>query len=137
MKVIGIIGTRRRDGINDYIAVLNQFIKIYEPGDAICSGLCPQGGDRFAVIIADILKLPDDKRIWFPADWNNLKAPGARIKRNKYGPYNANAGFIRNTDIARSSDILIACVAQDRKGGTEDTISKFAAFHGIDNLLIV
>ena len=34
------------------------------------------------------------------------------------------AGFYRNTFIARDSDILIALVAEDRKGGTEDTLKK-------------
>ena len=34
------------------------------------------------------------------------------------------AGYARNTDIARDSDILIAVVNKDRKGGTEDTIKK-------------
>ena len=37
------------------------------------------------------------------------------------------AGFVRNGDIANNSDVLIACVAKDRKGGTEDTIGKFLA----------
>jgi len=35
-----------------------------------------------------------------------------------------NIGII-NTYIARDSDILIACVSKDRKGGTEDTIKKY------------
>ena len=35
------------------------------------------------------------------------------------------AGFVRNGDIAKDSDVLIACVAPDRTGGTEDTIKKF------------
>lgn len=122
-KVIGIIGTRRRDSDQDFHAVYNEFSKYYEPGDKICSGLCPKGGDRFAVIIANKLGLPKDKRIWFPADWKR---------------HGRAAGFIRNTDIAKNSDILIACVAPDRKGGTEDTIKKWKKF-GNDpiNLVIV
>ena len=48
MKTIGIIGTRRRDTVNDFVLVEFAFFKIYEPGDRICSGLCPKGGDRFA-----------------------------------------------------------------------------------------
>jgi hypothetical protein len=34
------------------------------------------------------------------------------------------AGFLRNTDIAKDADVLIAVVAADRTGGTEDTIRK-------------
>ena len=34
------------------------------------------------------------------------------------------AGFIRNTYIAEDCDILIAVVAEDRTGGTENTVGK-------------
>ena len=130
MKVIGIVGTRRRDGVDDFELVWNEFVKWYEPGDIICSGLCPKGGDRFAVNIADRLRLPKDKRMWFPAKWDDLEVPSARVRRNKWGKlYNANAGFMRNTDVAKNSDVLIPCVAPDRTGGTEDTVKKWKAFH--------
>lgn len=121
-KVIGIIGSRRRDSVEDFKDVWKEFSRIYEKGDSICSGLCPLGGDRFAVIIADRLGLPDEKIIWFPPEWE------------KYGKI---AGFIRNTDIAKTSDVLIACVADDRTGGTEDTIKKFLKFHGEEAELIL
>jgi cysteine synthase len=107
MKKIGIIGSRRRDTEKDYKLVEEQFCKIYNMGDTIVSGGCPKGGDRFAELIA---KRTGVSIKIFPADWE------------KYG---RGAGFIRNTDIARESDILIACVSQDRTGGTEDTIRKF------------
>ena len=107
MTVIGIIGTRRRDTEKDFQAVKKAFLEVYQPGDIICSGLCPKGGDRFAVMLAEEYRTDT---LWFPAEWD------------KYG---RGAGFKRNTDIARESDILIACVAEDRKGGTEDTIVKF------------
>ena len=127
MKTIGIIGTRSRDTREDLLLVEVAFLKIYEPGDRICSGLCKEGGDRFAVIIVEKYQTP---KLWFPAKWDDLDAPGARIKYNIYGkPYNATAGFIRNTDIARESDELIACVAANRKGGAEDTITKWQQFH--------
>jgi len=124
MKTIGIVGTRSRDSFEDYELVCNKFKKVYNTIDdnetiRICSGLCPKGGDKFAVRIANDLSL---LTLWFPAEWD------------KYGK---SAGFIRNTDIARESDILIACVASDRKGGTEDTIKKFIKFHREENLYIV
>ncbi len=121
-KTIGVVGTRRRDSGKDLFIVQEEFLKHYVKGDRICSGLCPKGADRFAVDMAHILGIPRKKILWFPADWP------------KYGKI---AGFMRNTDIARESDILIACVAKDRKGGTEDTISKFVKFHGDENLIIV
>jgi hypothetical protein len=102
-KVIGIVGTRRRDADGDFEAVREAFLAVYEDGDTICSGLCPKGADRFAVALSEQY---GTKTLWFPAKWD------------KYGK---SAGMKRNTDIARNSDILIACVAEDRRGGTEDT----------------
>lgn len=118
-KIIGIIGTRQRDSQKDFEMVREAFLDIYEEGDAICSGLCPQGGDRFAVILADEYKT---QTIWFPAEWDI---------------FGKSAGFKRNTDIAKRSDVLIACVADDRRGGTEDTIRKFRKFKGDEGIIVV
>ncbi|KKN67710.1 hypothetical protein LCGC14_0458580 [marine sediment metagenome] len=117
MKTIGIIGPRRRDTDKDFKLVEKAFLEVYEKGDTICSGLCPKGGDRFAVILAEKYKT---KTLWFPADWER---------------YGRSAGFIRNSDIAKS-DILISCVANDRKGGTEDTIKKYLKL-GKEKLILV
>jgi hypothetical protein len=117
-QFIGIVGTRRRDTAEDLYLALSVFVKI--PGrskSVIVSGLCPTGGDRFATLI---YQKNESKKLWFPAEWS--------IGRH--------AGFVRNTEIARWSDYLIAVVAPDRKGGTEDTIKKFTRFHGHDNLVI-
>lgn len=116
--VIGIVGSRRRDTEEDFKIVHKKFFEIYDEGDKICSGLCPQGADRFAVIISERYNI---ENIWFPAEWE------------KYGK---KAGKKRNTDIAKTSDVLIACVAPDRTGGTEDTIKKFEKFH-INKAIIV
>ena len=121
-KTIGVIGTRRRDTYEDLMLVYDVFKWYYNEGDSICSGLCPKGGDRFAVMIADRLYIDKNKRIWYPPNWKE---------------YGNQAGFIRNTDIAKTSDILIACVAKNRKGGTEDTIRKFIRFHNKNNIIIV
>jgi len=118
MSKIGIVGTRRRDDIDSYEKVVNALHSIFKSGDMLVSGGCPKGGDRYAEIIAKRCGIPIKI---YPANWER---------------YGKGAGFIRNTDIARESDILIACVASDRKGGTEDTIKKFKKFHP-ENLLIV
>jgi hypothetical protein len=107
MKIIGIVGTRRRNGNAAYERVEKKFFEVYEEGDWICSGGCSRGGDRFAEKIAKEHGIPI--LIFYP-NWK------------KYGK---GAGFVRNTDIAKTSHIIIACVADDRKGGTEDTINKF------------
>lgn len=119
MKTIGIVGTRRRDTDNDFLLVEEAFLKVFQQGDRICSGKCPKGGDRFAVILADFHNAPT---LWFPAEWR------------KFGK---GAGFKRNTDIARESDVLIACVANDRTGGTEDTIEKWKGFHPSRSVVLV
>jgi hypothetical protein len=119
MKKIGIVGSRRRNYFHDLDLVHGAFLEIYEKGDTLVSGGCPKGGDWFAEIIAKIYDIPIT--IYHP-DWE---------KRGR------GAGFVRNTDIAKDSDVLIACVAEDRKGGTEDTIKKFKKFHPDGKLILV
>lgn len=107
MKKIGIIGTRRRDSSLAYKVVYDKFLEIYEEGDWIISGGCEKGGDRFAEVIAKKDGVPI--LIFYP---NKKKGYPACL-------------FMRNTDVATQSDVIIACVATDRTGGTEDTLKKF------------
>jgi hypothetical protein len=116
---IGIVGTRRRDSETAYHKVWVAFFDIYKEGDRIVSGGCSYGGDKFAERIAKSHTIPITIHY---AQWH------------KHGK---SAGFIRNTDIAKESDILIACVASDRLGGTEDTIKKFKQFHPEGQLILV
>jgi predicted Rossmann fold nucleotide-binding protein DprA/Smf involved in DNA uptake len=115
---IGIVGTRSRNTYTDHSKVLAMLYKAANEKGYDCdlytdktkimiiSGGCSQGGDRFANIIAKNNGIPI--YIVYP-DWNQ---------------FGKSAGFIRNSDIAQLSDIIIACVAENRKGGTEDTIKK-------------
>lgn len=119
MKKIGIVGSRRRDTAKDRMLVTNKFMELYEEGDQIVSGGCPNGGDKFAEIISKANGIPIT--IFYP-NWK------------RFGNI---AGFERNTYIADESDILIACVAEDRKGGTEDTIKKFLKKHDKEKLYLV
>jgi hypothetical protein len=107
MKVIGIIGSRRRNSKEDLELCRKEFLHIYEEGeDSLVSGGCPKGGDRFCEIFAKEYGIPI--KIHY-ADWE------------KYGK---SAGFKRNTYIAEDADVLICVVAPDRAGGTEDTVKK-------------
>jgi hypothetical protein len=106
-KKIGIIGSRRRDDHLTFSQIYVEFNKLYEEGDWIVSGGCPKGGDRIAEVIAKQYSIPI---LILYANWE------------KYGRL---AGFIRNTDIAKYSDIILASVSNDRTGGTEDTLRKF------------
>lgn len=117
-KNIGIIGSRGRNSIDDFCAIEKALLKIYRLGDTIISGGCPKGADHFAEMFSTKYDIPI--RI-ICADWET---------------YGFAAGFIRNSDIARESDILIACVAKNRKGGTEDTIKKFKIKHPKSKIII-
>ena len=117
-KVIGIIGSRRRNTIEDYNKTLIAFEKQYFVGDTIVSGGCPKGGDLFAEVIAQRFNI--DIKI-HPAEWD------------KYG---RGAGFKRNGLIALDADILIVVASDDRTGGTEDTIRKFTKL-GKTQLILV
>ena len=119
MKKIGIIGSRRRDEEEDFQKVSDEFLLNYLKGDSIISGGCPKGGDRFAERLAKLYRVPIKI---YHADWKKYGKP---------------AGPIRNTDIAKESDILIACVSSDRTGGTEDTIKKFKKFHPDGKVVLV
>lgn len=107
LKTIGIVGSRRRDTNDDYNKLLKAFDMVYQEGDKIVSGGCPKGGDAMAERLAR--KIGCTITIHFPA-WD------------KHGKV---AGFIRNGLIAQDADVLIALVADDRTGGTEDTVEKF------------
>lgn len=119
MKKIGIIGTRKRNIRTDFIKVKDAFFAVYEEGDWIISGGCEKGGDVFAEALARLFGIPIlILHARWRHDWNKEKKTFDRT-------FNKAAGFIRNTPIAEHSDILIACVQDDRTGGAEDTIKKF------------
>lgn len=123
MKYIGIVGSRRRNSFEDNDLVIDTLESIYDDGDVMVSGGCKQGADSFAKdihlntngAVALIEFLPDSQKREF------------LISEKRVPPRAAHAivNYERNTLIAEQSDILIACVAPDRKGGTEDTIKKF------------
>ena len=119
MKTIGIIGSRRRNTPLDYMAVKSKFLELYKSGDYIVSGGCPKGADNFAEDLAKSMGIPI---IIFHPNWEQKGRA---------------AGIIRNTEIAKRVKVLIACVAKDRTGGTEDTIKKFLHQTSEDKLYIV
>jgi len=127
---VGIVGSRRRDSDEDLVLTrvsLQKLIEQYGQGNiTLVSGGCPKGGDRFAEILAKEFNLPII--IHYPDKSKMPETP----KRWDY----AVIAYARNTLIARDSDILLAVVSSDRKGGTEDTIKKYLKM-GKKNLILV
>lgn len=105
-RVIGIVGSRRRNTYQDLSILREKLHSIFKVDDRIVSGGCPQGADAFAERLAKEFQCTIT--IHYPP-WDRLG--------------NA-AGFSRNSFIAEDCDILLALPASDRKGGTEDTIAK-------------
>jgi hypothetical protein len=116
---VGIIGSRKRNTPSDKKAIrksLKAKINFWgKKNITIVSGGCPEGGDRFAEELAEEFKLP------IIIHWPDKKLLPEKPKKWDY----ANMFYARNTLIARDSDLIIACVTPERKGGTEDTIKKF------------
>jgi hypothetical protein len=110
-KVIGIIGSRKRNEGKDLTCILMKFWEFYKEGDWICSGGCPEGGDKFAEQIADEYGIP---KLIFPPS-NHKPSP------QRY--------YERNNEIAAYCDILIACAVLPfdikASGGTNYTCRKF------------
>jgi len=113
MKV-GIVGSRRRNTEADKDLVRKVLTSLKEKGilSLIVSGGCKKGADRFAEELADEMKVPIAIYPPYPEEGSGKR--GYAI-----------ACFQRNSLIADNSDILIAVVAKDRQGGTEDTVRKF------------
>jgi len=59
----------------------------------------------------------------FKADWKDLSHDDARIKENKYGKYDANAGFRRDIEMTEYADALIT-VWNGKSTGTKHMIKE-------------
>jgi hypothetical protein len=117
-KIIGIVGSRRKKEYKYYTILKEKVLEILEEDDYIVSGGCPVGADSFAEKIARHIGI--SIIIHYP-NWKKIGKA---------------AGFIRNTLIAEDADVLIAVVADDRTGGTEDTIAKYLKL-GKKDLIII
>ena len=91
------------------------------PDCELISGKAASGPDFMAIEFAKDIGLVCHE---FPADWNNIGVPNARIKTNAKGrQYNANAGHDRNQIMADKADFYI--IFWDGKSpGTRDMIKR-------------
>ncbi len=125
---LGIVGSRRRNTQEDKELIMKEVKSFLSACGKfqIVSGGCPKGADRFAEEIAKELDLP---MVIHKPDKSKL---GANTRWAYTQIYHD-----RNTLIAKDSDVLIACVAPDRKGGTEDTIRKFIKKQERDDINLI
>lgn len=126
---LGIIGCRKRDSDDEYIKLKSLFKEILTHKKlsdiTIVSGGCPKGGDRFAEILANEYDLPIC--IFYPDK--------SKMTGNSKGEY-TKICYARNLLIAENSDELIAMVAPERRGGTENTIKSYIKLKNKNPILI-
>lgn len=108
---LGIVGSRRRNSWIDKCLIRQRILEL-KPIQII-SGGCSKGADRFAEELAAELNIPI--KIVKPKEVAKDASYHERVK----------AFYDRNLIIAMLSHRLIALVAPDRKGGTENTIQHF------------
>jgi hypothetical protein len=102
-NVVVVFGSRKYRDTVTFEACLLGYIKDNHltPEDTVFVSGLANGPDK---MIVDWSKQNGWRWHECPADWDNLDAPGARIKKNFAGKeYNAAAGFTRNQDMANAS----------------------------------
>ena len=106
---LAIVGSRRRNSRFDEEIVQGIILVAYDSDLVVVSGGCKKGADAFAKKMCITAQIPLVEHL--PNLEPNLPYTDA-VKRY----------YERNFKIADDCDALVALVADDRKGGTENTI---------------
>ncbi len=118
MKIlnVGVVGSRRRTSEKDKDVLRQILLRRIQKGDNIhlVSGGCELGADSWAEALAVELGL--GITIHYPDESKLPPNPDYYDRVRMY--------YARNGLIARDCNILLAFVAPDRKGGTENTIKQ-------------
>jgi hypothetical protein len=119
IKIV-VAGSR---GYSDYIgfrAMMHEILKLF-PDTEFLSGDASKGPDRMIIEYANDCGYVCHK---YPAAWEDIGVPDVRIKVNDRGrQYNANAGHVRNQQMAELADFYI--IFWDGKSpGTKDMIKR-------------
>ena len=129
--IIGIIGSRRRNSKEDYLNLCWKIVELEDESNSITkkivTGDCDEGGDKFARKIAN-----DTDDIELDVKFKIDPETGEKLEGYRRCSYNefTQICYERNEEIAKEPlDYLIALVAPDRKGGTENTIKHFKRLH--------
>lgn len=120
MKLI-IAGSRHLDENIVYAEIVKlraENHKIAEATEIFDGGAT--GSDAAGKLYGDFYSIPVEL---FKAKWKDLDVPGAVIKYNKYGPYNAVAGHQRNQEMADKADCLLL-IWDGKSSGSKDMKSR-------------
>ena len=128
--IIGIVGSRRRNSPKDFASVIITLRRLERDDDdlieKIVTGDCSEGGDEFARSIADMFGYELDVKYKLDPETGEKLEGYRRCSYNEF----TQICYERNEEIAKEPlDYLIALVAPDRKGGTENTIKHFKRHH--------
>ena len=130
--IIGIVGSRKRNSDGDFGRLIVKLRQLERETKReikkIITGDCDEGGDKFARDIADMFGYEIDvKKIKDPETGEEMD-----FKNHRWFEYFTMCSIFydRNEEIAKEPlDYLIALVAPDRTGGTENTIKHFKKYH--------
>ncbi len=132
--IIGIVGSRRRDSLKDLMTLMEELQRLHKQDKItkIITGDCKKGGDRFAREIAEAERGDVELEVKYKRDpETNEIIPDDIDTNDMYGYYEfCDICYARNEEIAKEPlNYLIAIVASDRTGGTENTIKHFKRLH--------
>ena len=131
--IIGIVGSRRRNSREDLLLLMDKLQELHKQDKItkIVTGDCDEGGDKFAREIAEAERGDVELEVKYKRDPETNEIIPDYIPFDFYDYYAfCKICYNRNEEIAKEPlDYLIALVAHDRKGGTENTIRHFRRLH--------
>jgi hypothetical protein len=134
--MIKLIVAGGRD-FNDYEVaephILHLCESLADSSDIVIVSGCASGADRIGELFADEYGIDVHP---YPAKWKELNVPGAVIKSNRYGEYNAKAGFDRNELMATNASHLIAFWNGNKKNSGTYSMIKLAEEYGLPTVIV-
>ena len=115
---VAIVGSRSFNDFEMLVTEMDKVLKDQCKRIKIISG----GADGADTLAERYAKLKGYELEVHEAEWKDLSHPDARIKVGKYGQYDANAGFRRNTTIVERADVV--CAFHNGSPGTRNTLYK-------------
>lgn len=114
-----VAGSRNFSDYEFFSETMRDYVAQFTEPFVFISGAASTGADA---LIIRWCRENDYPWVEFPADWDNVGAPGAVIRFRNGRAYNVRAGFQRNADMGRVATNLIAWW-DGRSSGTRDMIS--------------